>query len=70
MLRVLLRLVDFDGLVEIDGVNCNSLSLQALRTKISVISQVPLLFSGPLRNNLDPFKQHDDEVNKNLLNHF
>lgn len=65
LLRVLLRLVDFNGLVLIDDVNCRNISLRGLRKKISVISQVPLLFSGKLRNNLDPFDQYNDEVNKN-----
>jgi len=51
------------GHTEIDGVNTSSLSLEALRSSMTVVPQEPVLFSGPLRDSLDPFRTaSDDEV--------
>ncbi|KAJ3013031.1 Canalicular multispecific organic anion transporter 2 [Thoreauomyces humboldtii] len=46
----------------IDSVNISSLSLASLRSKMTVIPQVPVLFAGTLRSNLDPKGEHDDEA--------
>ncbi|XP_067291499.1 ATP-binding cassette sub-family C member 2 [Pseudorasbora parva] len=48
------------GAVLIDDVNIARMSLHDLRSRLQIISQVPVLFSGPLRANLDPFAQHTD----------
>ena len=44
----------------IDDCDISSLGLQALRQRMAIIPQDPVLFSGTLRTNLDPFDQYDD----------
>lgn len=48
------------GSLLIDGVDTATLGLHDLRQRIAVIPQNPFLFSGTLRENLDPMGQHDD----------
>ncbi|KGL94566.1 Multidrug resistance-associated protein 1, partial [Charadrius vociferus] len=57
----LLRLVEaLEGMILIDGLNIAQLGLHDLRTKITVIPQDPVLFSGSLRMNLDPLNRYSD----------
>ena len=61
IVTALLRLVELDsGFVTIDGVNIAGLPLHALRSKLAVIPQDPVLFSGSIRSNLDPFGLFSD----------
>lgn len=62
LIQVLFRLVDFEGNIYIDETDTKSVSLNKLRSKISIIPQDPVLFSGSLRKNLDPFDEFDDTV--------
>jgi ABC-type multidrug transport system fused ATPase/permease subunit len=39
----------------------SSISLSYLRKSISIIPQEPILFSGSVRRNLDPFGERSDE---------
>ncbi|KAF8530144.1 ABC protein [Hysterangium stoloniferum] len=48
------------GSIHIDGIDISSLGLRDLRSKIAIIPQEPLLFSGTIRTNLDPFSVYDD----------
>uniref|UniRef100_A0A8C8SUN0 Multidrug resistance-associated protein 1 n=1 Tax=Pelusios castaneus TaxID=367368 RepID=A0A8C8SUN0_9SAUR len=49
------------GEIIIDGVNIAKIGLHDLRFKITIIPQDPVLFSGSLRMNLDPFDKYSDE---------
>ncbi|XP_006872061.1 PREDICTED: multidrug resistance-associated protein 1 [Chrysochloris asiatica] len=50
-----------EGQIIIDGINIAQIGLHSLRFKITIIPQDPVLFSGSLRMNLDPFSQYSDE---------
>ncbi|KAF7348320.1 Multidrug resistance-associated ABC transporter protein [Mycena sanguinolenta] len=56
----LLRCIPTEGSVRYDGLETSKLNLDALRSSITIIPQVPELLSGSLRANLDPFGQYDD----------
>jgi ATP-binding cassette subfamily C (CFTR/MRP) protein 1 len=48
------------GSIVIDGVNIAQMGLGFLRSRLTIIPQDPVLFSGNLRFNLDPFEEHSD----------
>lgn len=49
------------GSIVIDGQDISKLGLHSLRSRLTIIPQDPVLFSGTLRINLDPFNTHSDE---------
>ncbi|CAE8607465.1 unnamed protein product, partial [Polarella glacialis] len=57
LIVAMLRLAEFEGKIEVDGMDLSSLGLHAVRQRISMIPQDPVLFCESLRNNLDPLDQ-------------
>lgn len=62
LISALFRLAKIDGSVVIDGIDTKTISLDSLRTNISIIPQDPVLFSESVRYNLDPFHLYADEA--------
>ena len=67
LLSVLYRLAEPSGVITIDGVDVQSIGLHDLRNKMSIIPQDPVVFSGTMRYNLDPFKEFSDNELWNVL---
>nr|XP_046235530.1 ATP-binding cassette sub-family C member 9 isoform X4 [Scatophagus argus] len=51
----------FEGEIIIDGIDICKLPLQTLRSRLSIILQDPVLFSGSIRFNLDPERTCTDD---------
>lgn len=68
LMLALLRIVELDsGKILINGVDIREVGLTKLRSQIAVIPQDPVLFSGTIRTNLDPFNQYSDEKLSDVL---
>ncbi|KAI0633973.1 P-loop containing nucleoside triphosphate hydrolase protein [Trametes polyzona] len=63
----LLRCIATEGEVFYDGLPISNVNLEALRSCVTIIPQVPELLSGTLRQNLDPFSEHDDCILNDAL---
>ncbi|XP_063522285.1 ATP-binding cassette sub-family C member 10 isoform X2 [Pongo pygmaeus] len=63
LLLVLFRLLEpSSGRVLLDGVDTSQLELAQLRSQLAIIAQEPFLFSGTVRENLDPRGLHKDRA--------
>eukprot|EP00731_Ephydatia_muelleri_P021965 Em0014g556a len=60
LIQMLFRMAEHTGNISIDGFNIRDVGLHELRKSISIIPQDPVLFSGSLRYNLDPFDEFMD----------
>ncbi|KAI4485478.1 hypothetical protein M0804_006983 [Polistes exclamans] len=62
LINALFQLSSVEGEIFIDGIPINTIGLHDFRSKISIIPQEPILFSGSLRQNLDPFEEYSDHI--------
>ncbi|KAJ3693573.1 hypothetical protein LUZ60_009053 [Juncus effusus] len=61
MLNALFRIVEPErGTILVDGCDISKFGLWDLRKVLGIIPQSPVLFSGSIRFNLDPFNEHND----------
>ncbi|WVQ63190.1 uncharacterized protein L199_001341 [Kwoniella botswanensis] len=58
----LLRFAEpYGGTIWLDGIDITKIGVDDLRSRITYIPQDAVLFSGTVRENLDPFNEHTDE---------
>ncbi|KAJ6498479.1 hypothetical protein C8R47DRAFT_1212167 [Mycena vitilis] len=63
----LLRCINTEGTVYLDGLATSEINLDDLRNNITIIPQMPELLNASLRRNLDPFELYDDQTLNDAL---
>ncbi|KAJ2613508.1 Transporter of the ATP-binding cassette (ABC) [Coemansia sp. RSA 1365] len=57
----MLRIVEASsGRIVVDGIDISQIGVGDLRSQLTIIPQDPVLFTGTIRSNLDPFNKHND----------
>lgn len=62
LINAIFRLAYVEGSIVIDELDTADIGLHELRSQVSIIPQEPVLFSGTMRHNLDPFDEYPDSV--------
>ncbi|XP_044746017.1 ATP-binding cassette sub-family C member 4-like [Coccinella septempunctata] len=56
----LFRMYPIEGSIFIDSMDTQTLQLEKLRENLTIIPQDPILFTGSMRSNLDPYERYTD----------
>ncbi|PIA19108.1 hypothetical protein COEREDRAFT_90472 [Coemansia reversa NRRL 1564] len=57
----MLRIIEASsGRIVVDGIDISHIGVGDLRSQLTIIPQDPVLFTGTIRSNLDPFNKHSD----------
>jgi len=69
MTLALFRIIEpAEGAISIDNIDITHMGVGHLRSRLTIIPQDPVLFSGTLRSNIDPFESYTDQEIWNVLN--
>ncbi|KAK3186127.1 hypothetical protein K4F52_005117 [Lecanicillium sp. MT-2017a] len=61
MLLALLNFLEYSGTIEIDGVDISRVPREVLRSRITTVSQEPVVLDGTVRDNLMPYEGQQNE---------
>lgn len=56
-----------EGSIYVDGLDISKVKLHDLRSRLAIIPQDPVLFSGTIKSNLDPFDEFNDTELRDAL---